>query len=62
MIEVEVYSVNKLTFWAMDKNVVGKKNSHPGELLKEIPPYTSIETFDTKEANFENDIASEKWI
>ena len=25
MSEVEVYSVNKLTFWAMDKNVVGKK-------------------------------------
>ena len=23
--EVEVYSVNKLKFWAMDKNVVGKK-------------------------------------
>ena len=25
MSEVEVYSVNKLKFWAMDKNVVGKK-------------------------------------
>ena len=23
---------------------------------------TSIVTFDTKEANFENDIASEKWL
>ena len=35
MSEVEVYSVNKLTFWAMDKNVVGKK---PGgtRLLKWI--------------------------
>ena len=32
MSEVEVYSVNKLTFWAMDKNVVGKKNSRPGPL------------------------------
>ena len=29
MSEVEVYSVNKLTFWAMDKNVVGKKISPP---------------------------------
>ena len=32
---------------------------NPGELLKEIPPYL---TFDTKGANFENDIASEKWL
>ena len=30
MSEVEVYSVNKLTFWVMDKNVVGKKISRPG--------------------------------
>ena len=30
MSEVEVYSVNKLTFWAMDKNVVGKKISRAG--------------------------------
>ena len=29
MSEVEVYSVNKLKFWAMDKNVVGKKLSRP---------------------------------
>ena len=29
MSEVEVYSVNKLTFWAMDKNVVGKKIRTP---------------------------------
>ena len=29
MSEVEVYSVNKLKFWAMDKNVVGKKMSRP---------------------------------
>ena len=34
MSEVEVYSVNKLTFWAMDKNVVGKKNSRPGRDMK----------------------------
>ena len=27
MSEVEVYSVNKLTFLTMDKNVVGKKIS-----------------------------------
>ena len=30
MSEVEVYSVNKLTFWAMDKNVVGKKKFAAG--------------------------------
>ena len=29
MSEVEVYSVNKLKFWAMEKNVVGKKMSRP---------------------------------
>ena len=34
---------------------------NPGELLKEIP-YTSNVTFDTKGANFENDIASEKLL
>ena len=34
---------------------------NPGEILKEIPPYTSNVTFGTKGANFENDIASEKW-
>ena len=33
----------------------------PGELLKEIPPYLNV-TFDTKGANFENYIASEKWL
>ena len=36
MSEVEVYSVNKLTFWAMDKNVVGKQISPPGR-----PPASS---------------------
>ena len=31
---VEVYSVNKLKFWAMDKNVVGKKNSPAGDMWR----------------------------
>ena len=38
MSEVEVYSVNKLKFWAMDKNVVGKKNVAAGPLVQRAPP------------------------
>ena len=41
MSEVEVYSVNKLTFWAMDKNVVGKKNSRPGAWRLSVEPLVS---------------------
>ena len=33
----------------------------PGELLKKFLPTSNV-TFDTKGANFENDIASEKWL
>ena len=45
MSEVEVYSVNKLTFWAMDKNVVGKKNSRRGGgggITQDIIWYTCV--------------------
>ena len=35
---------------------------NPGEATKKKILPTPIVTFDTKEANFENDIASEKWL
>ena len=38
MSEVEVYSVNKLKFWAMDKNVVGKKKFASGPGAPQVPP------------------------
>ena len=46
MSEVEVYSVNKLTFWAMEKNVVGKKMSLPGCLLRGKPGRWSMCIFE----------------
>ena len=50
--------------WIIKRSIhcVTLQHYNPGELLKEIPPYTSNVTFDTKGANFENYIASENWL
>ena len=50
---------------SMNKEKHSLRNSpvlQSGEGTLEIPIYTSIVTFDTKEANSENDVASEKWL
>ena len=52
MSEVEVYSVNKLTFWAMDKNVVGKKKSRPGQ------QYNSLMELHKLQNNFHENTSS----